>query len=89
MEHRREHETQAHLLDTLLNAFRRQINFDPQGFQHIGAAAGAGGGPVAVFGHLQSSACRHEGRGGGDVEAVLAVSTGAAGVNQGAGNRHL
>ncbi len=53
-----------------------------QGLGHVGAAAPAGDGTVAVFRHGNSPSCRHEGSRGGDVEGPRAVSPGAAVVHQ-------
>jgi hypothetical protein len=46
-----EAEADAHLGDGGRDPLGRQGDRDPEGLQQVGAAAAAGGGPVAVLGH--------------------------------------
>ncbi len=85
---RREHETDAHTLDAARDLLRLEPQVDASGFQQIGAATLAGHGAVAVLGHLATGRGDDEGRGGGDVEDVHAIATGAAGVDQPLGVDH-
>ena len=55
-----------------------------QGFEHIGGANPAAGAAVAVLGHRGPTGRRGEGHGRGNVEAVGAGATGAAGIDQAA-----
>ncbi len=68
-------------VEAVLHLRRGQVDLHPQGLQHVGAAALAAGGPVAVLGHLEAGPGHDEGRGGGDVEGGGAVAAGPAGVH--------
>ena len=81
MEDGGEHESHAGFCNAPLDALGLQVDFHAQGFQHVGAAAGAGGGPVAVFCDLESSGGGYEGGGRGYVEGILPVAAGAHGVH--------
>ena len=50
--------------------------------QHVGAAAFRRGGAIAVLGDPGAGCRGHERRGGGDVEGVRAVASGAASVDE-------
>ena len=68
--------------DARLHAGRRQVDLAAERLQHVGAAAGAGHRPITVLGDADARAGGDEGRGGADVEDVLAAAAGAAGVQQ-------
>ena len=53
------------------------MDIDPQGLQAVRCAAPGGGGPVAVLGNLHAPRRRHQGGGGGDIEALGVVASGA------------
>ena len=80
-----EHKAHAHFAQAAFHHRRRQFNADAQGLQHIGAAAVAGGGAVAVLGHGEAGAGHYESGGGGNVKGAFAVAAGAAGINGDAG----
>lgn len=62
---------------------RRSPEVEAQGFEHIGRAHPATGAAVAVLGHCGATGGGGEGHRCGDVEAVGAITAGAAGVHQG------
>jgi len=70
-------------VERLLHDLRLGVDLDAQRLEHIGAAAAAGDGSVAVLGHGDAGAGDDEGRGGGDVEGAAVVTAGAAGVEHG------
>ncbi len=69
-----EHKTDTGLFDTILYLQGRQIDFDAQGFQHIGTAALAAGGPVAVFGYFNTRGRGDESGGGRNVKGAGTVA---------------
>ena len=79
---RREHETYRGTLDASGNDRRDGVYLDTQLGQQIGRAAFARDGSVAVLGDRYAR-CRRDDRGNrANVKCVLAVTAGAAGVQQ-------
>src|SRR5690606_32491101 len=83
-----EHEADADLFDAFGHLLGRQIDVHAQGLEHVGAAGRGRGAAVAMLGDLHASCCGNEHGGGGNVEGVGSVSTGAAHVEQVVGVAH-
>ena len=83
VEGRGKHESNPRFQNAPFNSLGGKLDFDPQCFQNVRRAAGAGCCPVAVLGHLQTGARGYESRGGGNVEGILAVAAGTHAVHQG------
>ena len=79
---RGEEKGDACLCEGLDHLVGRCLEMDAEGFEHISRTHAATGAAVAVFGHGGTTGGGGEGHGGGDVEALGAVSTGAAGIHQ-------
>ena len=78
-----EQETKAHVADAARHLGRRKVQIDAGGLEHVGAAALAGGGAIAVLGNVGAGRRGHDRRRGGNVEALgAAAAAGAAGVHQ-------
>ena len=76
-------EADAHFRDAAPHLLRRDFKLHASGFEHVGAAALAGHAAVAVLGDVSAGGGGHEGRGGGDVEALRpTAAAGAAGVHE-------
>ena len=82
-----EEEADADFVDAAPDLLRFQIEVDAEGSQHIGAAALAGGGAVAMFGDGDAGASGDEGDRCADVEGAGTVATGATGIEHVAGHR--
>ncbi len=78
----REQKADPHLIDAFADLLRRQVQVDAQLVEHVGAAAFAAGGAVAVLGDLQSRARRHKSDRRADVERPRLIAAGAAGIQQ-------
>ena len=89
MEYWGEHEADARPFDAPGNPLRGKLYSYSQGLQDVGAAASARRGPVAVFGNLEAGGSGDEGGGGGNIEGILSVSSGANGVDQWAVDLYL
>ena len=77
-----EHVAYADFVDATGDRLGSKLDVCSQGLQNIGAAAGTGGGAVAVFGYFQPGPRGDKGGGGGDVEGVAAVAAGTDSVDQ-------
>ena len=70
VEGRRKEEPDARFLEAGFDLGRLDFQIDAKCCQHVGAAAGAGGRPVSVFGNGESGARCHKSRGGRNIEGV-------------------
>jgi hypothetical protein len=75
-----EEERQARLFDRPHDPIGRRVELHSQRLEHIGAAAAARHGAIAVLGHSNTAAGDDDGRGSRDVEGVRGVAARAAGV---------
>jgi hypothetical protein len=82
MVQRREHKPDADLLDALRDLFGREVQVHAQRFQHIGTAALAADGAVAVLGDGYARRRDHERRRRREVPSLQRVAARAAGVQQ-------
>ncbi len=88
-----EEKCDAYILNTGRGLLGGQREMNPERGQHVGAAAFAGDGAIAVFGHFDAVAGHHEGCRGADIEGAAAVTARAHNVDQhgfadGRGNLH-
>ena len=74
---RRKHEADTDFPQAAFHGLRGQFDAHAQRFQHVGAAASTGRGPIAVLGDGEAGAGHDESGGSGDVERSLAVAPGA------------
>jgi len=80
--HRRSvEEADADLVDGFGDAFKREFDFHPEGFEHVGGAAARAGGAIAVFCDAHAGSGDDERDGGGNVERAARIAAGAAGVH--------
>ncbi len=75
-------EADAHFVHTLCHLLWSQVQIGPERHEDIGRSALAAGRPVAVLGHFYPAGRNHKSGCCGDIEGVLAVPSGAAGVHQ-------
>ncbi len=80
MEVRREAEGEVAAFEAAAGEAGVAVDPDAQGGEHVGAAATAGDGAVAVLDHRHAHGGDDEGGGGADVERGRAIAAGAAGV---------
>ena len=78
----RKEEAHACFIQQLTALVRALVNVHAQGFQAVCRTAFAGGCPVAVLGHPHTTCRGHQGRSGGNVEAVGVVSAGTHDLKQ-------
>ena len=72
-----EQEADAQVVQRLTRFIGVHIQIDTECRQQIGRTGFTGDAAVAMFGHLQSTGRRHKGAGGGDIDAVAAITAGA------------
>ena len=87
VEHPREAERDAGALVHLEDAVGRHVQTDPEGLQHVGRAAGARRGSVAVLHDTRAGARRHDRRHRGDIDRVGEITAGAHDVEDAVGDR--
>ena len=75
-------EADTDLFDGFGDAFGREFNFYPEGFEHVRGAAARAGGAIAMFRDAHACAGDYEGDGGGNVEGATRVAASAAGVHE-------
>src|SRR5690606_360204 len=80
MKQRREHEANAHLLQTLSDALGVEVDVDSERFEHVGRATLAAHRAVAVLGDDRPSPGRDERRRGRDVDRIASVTAGPTGI---------
>ncbi len=82
----REHEAQSCGRDALGDPFRGQIDLDAECCKHVGRPRFRRKRPVAMLGHFQSGARRHEGGTGRNIVGARGIAAGADDVD-GVGGR--
>ena len=72
----------ADFAQALGGAFRRKLDVDAEGFDHVGRAALRADAAIAMLGDADACSSGHERGRSGDVEGATGVAAGAAGVDQ-------
>src|SRR5207248_5274625 len=77
-----ETEADARRLDAAPHAIRAKRNVDTKGLEHVGTAAAAGGGTVAMLGHWNAGARGDQRRRRRDIEGAGPIPAGATGIDR-------
>ena len=77
-----ETEADARRLDAAPHAIRAKRNVDTKGLEHVGAAAAAGGGTVAMLGHWNAGARGDQRRRRRDIEGAGPIPASATGIDR-------